>query len=194
LGKTKTFEATLMKKYWELLTWTPLAPLGMPPPIERNDESGLLFGSFLNEIDPGRYLQIVIAGQPLTGIETEGFSSPSTSSIEVSHRTTTEVKNGAQFASKQDGFREGITLIVSCGLGRANFLLGEAAPPNWHVEYLSIHDAITMTRMEEFKPIDLFRMADSKAAVQAAGIQLSNGNGLLNLWAWVKNLGGHLAC
>jgi hypothetical protein len=192
LGKTKTFEAALMKKYWELLTWTPLAPLGMPSPIARNEENGLLLGSFLNEIDPGRYLHIVIAGQPLIGIETEGFSSPSTASIEVSHRTTAEVKNGAQLASKRDGFREGITLIVICGLGRANFFVGEVAPPNWHIEYLPIHDVITMARMEGFKPIDLFRMADSKAAVQAAGIKLSNCNGLLNLWAWAKSLEGHL--
>ncbi|WP_156993898.1 hypothetical protein [Terriglobus sp. TAA 43] len=49
-----------------------------------------------------------------------------------------------------------------------------------------------MASMENFSPIDLFRMAHSKNAVAAAGIRLVNTNGLLNLWAWANDLNGHL--
>ena len=41
LGKTKTFEAALIKKYWELLTWTPLTPLGRDPDVWNLSDSSL---------------------------------------------------------------------------------------------------------------------------------------------------------
>jgi hypothetical protein len=46
--------------------------------------------------------------------------------------------------------------------------------------------------MEGFSAIDVWRILDSKAAINSAGISLSNSNGLLNLLAWANDLKGHL--
>jgi len=72
------------------------------------------------------------------------------------------IRHSSQLAAKQAGFREGLSLVVNCSLGRASFFVGEAVPAQWEVEVLPIHDVITMSSMENFSPIDLFRMAHSK--------------------------------
>lgn len=146
----------------------------------------------LNQVDPGRYVHLVILIQPLNESEDEGEGSAYAASMELSHLAMEEIRQASQQARTESGFREGISLVVSCGLGQSSIFVGEEPPPQWEVEFVPIHDAITMGWMEDFKPIDLFRMADSKRAVAAAGIRLVNVNGLLNLWAWANDLDGHL--
>jgi len=78
-----------------------------------------------------------------------------------------KIVNASEIASQQIGFREGITLVIDCGLGSASIFLGESAPQNWRIEYFSVPDALTMAWMEDFNPIDVWRILDSKGAVGA---------------------------
>lgn len=191
-GNLKVFQAALALKYWELLSWTPFVDKREQPPFQPKEESGLWVGSTLHQVDQGRYLHLVVLIQPLNESEDDGEEFAYEASMELSHLAMEEIREVAQQAKSESGFREGISLVVSCGLGQSSIFLGEEPPSQWEVEFVTIHDAITMGWMEGFTPIDLFRMATSKHAVAAAGIRLVNVNGLLNLWAWANDLNGHL--
>lgn len=191
-GNLKVFEGHLAVGYCELLSWTPLVDRREPPLLRPKGEGGLLVGSTVREIDPGRYVHLVILVPPLNASGESGDEVAFATSMELSHLAMEEIREASQRTHTEPGFRQGISLVVSCGLGEASIFLGEEPPPQWEIEFLPIHDAITMGWMEDFNPIDLFRMADSKSVVEAAGIRLVNINGLLNLWAWANDLKGHL--
>lgn len=191
-GNLKLFEAHLAVGLCELLSWTPLVDGRNPPVLQPRGDGGLLVGSTLREIDPGRYLHLVLLVPPLNASWEKSDEVAFATWMELSHLAMEDIRHSSEKARTETGFRQGISLVVSCGLGEAAIFLGEEAPPQWEIEFLPIHDAITMGWMEEFNPIDLFRMADSKSVVEAAGIRLVNINGLLNLWAWAHDLKGHL--
>lgn len=191
-GNLKVFETSLALKYWELLSWTPFVNMREPAPFQQREESGLWVGSTLRQVEPGRYVNLVVLVEPLGGSEEESGEFADAASMELSHLAMEEIRQASQGARAEPGFREGISLVVRCGLGGSSFFASEEPPPQWEIEFTTIHDAITMGWMQDFKLIDLFRMANSKSAVAAAGIQLVNVNGLLNLWAWANDLNGHL--
>jgi hypothetical protein len=191
-GNLKVFETGLAVKYWELLSWTPFVDLREPPPFQPRGESGLWVGSTLRKVEPGRYVHLVVLVQPLNASEEESGEFAYAAAMELSHLAMEEIRQASQGVRTDPGFREGISLVVSCGLGESSIFAGEEPPSQWEIEFIPIHDAITMGWMEDFKLIDLFRMANSKSAVAAAGIRLVNVNGLLNLWAWANDLNGHL--
>jgi hypothetical protein len=191
-GNLKVFQTALTLNYWELLSWTPFVDKREPPPFQPREESGLWVGSTLHQVDPGRYVHLVVLIQPLNEAEDDGEEFAYAASMELSRLAMEEIRRVAQQAKSESGFREGISFVVSCGLGQSSIFLGEEPPSQWEIEFIPIHDAITMGWMEGFKPIDLFRMATSKHAVAAAGIRLVNVNGQLNLWAWTNDLNGHL--
>ncbi len=192
LGKTHVLEKSLALSYWELLAGTSFMPKRQPPLSVAKDNKRLLAGSVLAEVDSGRYFHLLVINQPLDGLATAGFSSPCTASMELSHESTEAIAEASAFAHAQSDFREGLTLIVSCGLGQASLFFGEAPPPQWHIKFLPVHDAITMAWTEGFQLLDLFRMAEAESVVASAGIRLVNCNGLLSLWAWADDFKGHL--
>ena len=75
--------------------------------------------------------------------------------MELSHRAMEQVVKASEIAARRIGFREGIALVIDCGLGRASIFVGESAPKNWRIEYLSVPDALTMAWMEGFSAIDV---------------------------------------
>lgn len=192
LGVTARFELELAQRYWELLGSARLIP---PTHAIRTDlqvPGDRYVQSLLHEVDSGRFLNLILLHEPLEGLEFKGFLEVSPASMELSHRAMEQIAKASEIAARQIGFREGIALVIDCGLGRASILLGESAPKNWRIQYLSVPDALTMAWMEDFSPTDVWRILDSKSAVEAAGISLSNVNGLLNLIAWANDLKGHL--
>jgi hypothetical protein len=191
-GNLKVFETHLAVGYCELLSWTPLVDRRKPPVLQPRGEGDMVVGSTLREIDPGRYLHLVLLAPPLNASGEKSEEVAFATWMELSHLAMEEIRQASEKARTETGFRQGISLVISCGLGEASIFLGERPPSRWEIEFLPIHDAITMGWMEDFNPIDLFRMAESKSVVEAAGIRLVNINGLLNLWAWADDLKGHL--
>jgi hypothetical protein len=192
LGVTANFEIELARRYWELLASARLIPPTHAIRTDLQTPEDRYVQSVLHEIDPGRFLNLILLHEPLEDLELTGFIEVSPAAMELSHRAMEQVVKASEIAAGQIGFREGITLVIDCGLGRASVFLGESAPKNWRIEYLSVPDALTMAWMEGFSAIDVWRILDSKAAINSAGISLSNSNGLLNLLAWANDLKGHL--
>lgn len=192
LGVTAKFELELARGYWELLASARLIPPTHAIRADLQAPGDRYVQSVLHEVDPGRFLNLILLHEPLEGLELTGFIEVSPASMELSHRAMEQIVKASEIAARQIGFREGITLVIDCGLGRASIFMGESAPENWRIEYLSVPDVLTMAWMESFSLTDVWRILDSKAAVDAVGILISNLNGLLNLIAWANDLKGHL--
>jgi len=97
-------------------------------------------------------------------------------------------------AAKEPEFREGLTLLVSCGIGRGwrVDLPSYTKRENWRFESLSAPDLLTLSWLADFKPLSLWRLLESQEKLAELGVELQNINGLLNLVAWARSLGGHL--
>ncbi len=90
-------------------------------------------------------------------------------------------------------FRDGLTVLVGCGIGRAavNYLNNKDRP-NWRIQFVSAADLYTLSWVPQFKPISLWRILDALDKLKSLGVELRNFNGLLNMVAWVRSLEGHL--
>ena len=96
-------------------------------------------------------------------------------------------------ARRDPQFRDGISLIVGCGIGRAVMgLLQDKPRPDWRVEHLGAADFTTLSWLDKFRPLSLWRLLDARDSVEAGGVELANANGLLNLVAWARKLDGHI--
>lgn len=83
-------------------------------------------------------------------------------------------------------------MLVCCGIGRCMSIYKPQKRSNWHFEFLGAPDLVTLSWLEEFKPISLWRLIDSQERLSGLGVTLQNINGLLNIVGWARSLGGHL--
>jgi hypothetical protein len=145
------------------------------------------------QVDQGRYIQFVFILDSLTGWEggelssiNEDFDELSEVISKVAGTFRGEIESGADF-------REGIILIVGCGVGRPmTAQLPSKGDPRWHIEFLSAADLLTLSWLEKFNGLGLFRLIHAQKQLEKSGIRLQNINGLLNLIAWQRALDGHL--
>jgi hypothetical protein len=95
--------------------------------------------------------------------------------------------------SKAAGFRDGLTILVSCGIGRATEIsLEKKKRTGWRVEFLSVANLVTLSWLPEMAPLFLWKLHEAYERLTALGVVLQNMNGLLNLVAWVRSQNGHL--
>jgi hypothetical protein len=90
-GNLKVFQAHLALNYWQLLSWTPFVDKREPPPFRPREESGLWVGSTLHQVDPGRYVHLVVLIQPLNEAEDDGEEFAYAASMELSHLAMEEM-------------------------------------------------------------------------------------------------------
>ncbi len=192
-GEREYFLAALGREYLDLVAGLPLVS-GAKAKLffHRTETSALATGTI--EIDAGRYLDILLILDTLEGFEESGLSwgnpDPSLASAEIE----TSIRRAREFAQSRPGFVDGVTLIVSCGVGRAaGYEIPRHVGANWRVEVVSAPELETLSWTPDFEPISLWRLHDAKAAILAGGVRLQNINGLLNLVAWARSQGGHLA-
>jgi len=60
------------------------------------------------------------------------------------------------------------------------------------LESLAAYDLATLNWLPDFDALALWRLLDSRNSIEAEGPRFLNVNGLLNLVAWSRELGGHL--
>jgi hypothetical protein len=188
----RTFERALAREYNELLWLSPLIRRKGRIPIDFQDQEGWHIGSVLTEVDAGRFFHLLAFVEGVDDLEATGFVGVTPAFMEQSRIAMQHIAKASEAVNNQSGFREGLTFVVGCGVGRGSLFATEAAPANWRIQFVPVHDAMTMSWMDGFDTLDLWRLLDSKAAIEAAGITLLNVNGLLNLFAWADDLNGHL--
>jgi hypothetical protein len=193
MGLGTAFERALADDFAKLLGNAPLLGGRSGAPIQFRQISHGRAASIIREVDPGRFLQLVLLVDGLDGFQESGL---------IGHNPDPEgwgtvfreyMVQAAATTSGQPGFRGGVSLLVACGFGRAA-LCGYRAelPKAWRAESVPAHDLVTLSWLSEFNALSLWRLLDAQEAVKREGVALVNVNGLLNLLAWSRHLHGHL--
>jgi hypothetical protein len=186
------FTANLAKEYGALFSRTPLLG-GGPAPVHFGPGPHGPVASVVWEVDRGRHLQLVFLVDPLEGFEDGGLAGAFEAFGELADPIDEIIDPAHTLASREAGFRDGITLLIVGGVGRnISLWLNNKQRANWRVEMISAPDLFTLSWTPRMKPLHLWRILAAQDALQQRGIQLHNVNGLLNLVAWSRQLEGHL--
>lgn len=192
-GLTEPLLSALTFEYADLLKRSPMlgGATGVETQFERTDNG--IFGAVACEVDPGRFLNVVFAFDDLVGFEEGSFATNVRDPEPASNDIDVFVQHAYQGASQSPSYREGMTVIVGCGIGRpVAYSLLEKERKNWRVEFLSAPDFFTLCWLPKFNPLALWRILDARDELEASDLHLHNINGLLNLVAWSRSLAGHL--
>lgn len=189
--KTKFLQA-LEEEYRECFREFPPIGVSRNLPIEFRDTEHGVLASCAQEVDSGRILHLVFTMDTLKGFEETGFADPNTDAVLLSDEISRDIAECRQAASERLSSREGLTLIIGCGIGRAEAYALEQDESGWRVAYLSAPDAVALSGLSGMSALTILRILDAKERLEREGVKLLNVNGLLNLLSWVQQLDGHL--
>jgi hypothetical protein len=193
MGLTAKFERALADDFAQLFGNTPLLGGRARAPIMFQVTRGHRVASVINQVDPGRYLQIVFLVDGLVGFQEDGLAGLNADPDSWGAIFEEHMHHAAANASKQSGFRGGISLFVACGYGRAvAYGIRGDMPGAWRTEWMPAHDLITLSWLTGFDGLSLWRLLDAQEALERQRVELINMNGVLNLVAWSRHLKGHL--
>lgn len=161
------------------------------PPFDMKKYDSFYASQSVKEIDKGRYLHLLFFVDGFEDFEKGEFIG--INPVEkISDFVRKSVLHAHETYSAANGFREGLTIVIGCGWGRALGLgLGEDLP-GWRTEMIPAHDATTLSRTPSFQTLDVFRVLDACDALERLKIELRNASGFLNLFAWIKGNKGHI--
>ena len=165
--------------------------IGAQVKFQRNNNGAMAGG--LMPVDTGRYLNLIFILDTLKDFEGDGLNGVNADFAALETQIGRWQDEAAAAAEADKDFRDGITLIVSCGVGRGVMSLGGLPErPHWRQEFVSAADLYTLSWTKGFDPLSLWRLLDAENDVERAGVKLLNVNGLLNRFAWCRELDGHL--
>lgn len=183
----------LAREYSKTLSETPWLGVMNNDPVILTRQDDQILASVYWEVDIGCYLNLVFFMDTLDGFEDDGFSGAYQTLADMADAIDERIDSCSETAHKNPEFRNGITLIVGCGVGRgASVPLNNKLRPRWRVDSISVPDLCTLSWTPQMNPLNLWRIYSAQDKLRARGIKLQNANGLLNLVAWTRTLEGHL--
>lgn len=163
------------------------------------DEMRFQFGAFGGlasigvGIDKGRFLQFILVLDDLEGFEDSRFTLPRSGSDALDKAIETLIGVAHKQAMTTGDYREGLTLVVNCGVGRPAFAPApESRPKGWRVETLNAPDLETLIGLQGFTPLLLWRLLDARDRANAQGARFYLDGGLAQLVGQARGLDGHL--
>lgn len=145
-GLVDAFEKHFVGEYIDFLQETPILGKPIPPyvPLHPKKVSEAYFIEVYAEIDKGRYLQIIAKIDTLHGFFDDGMDSPAPYSQEQMEEIERRIKFASTSLKSEEGFREGLALIISCGYGRPYVAGLTEIPEDWDIQFIAAHDLETM--------------------------------------------------
>lgn len=193
LGLRSSFVRSLAEEYARLFSRTPLLGEHSGAPIEFRRNANGVVASVTRAVDRGRYVNFVFFVDTLEGFETDGLIGLSPNPTGLSGDVDRRIDYAYATARKDPEFREMLTLLVGCGIGRgiADFVSPKERE-HWRLEFVAAPDLLTLSWVPDFSALSLWRILEGQEKLKRLGVELRNINGLLNMVAWARSLGGHL--
>jgi hypothetical protein len=191
----EAFAATLGLTYAKLISETPLLGLSSSAPAQfQKTDAGLLAGAS-TRVDRGLYINFVFFIDTLDGFEDNGLVGiyPAGDPRKLAQEVDQWIDHAYNDVRKMADFRECLTVLVACGIGRAIIdFISDKKRENWRLEFIGASDLLTLSWLPDFKALSLWRLLEAQDRVEELGVTLQNINGLLNMVGWARSLGGHL--
>lgn len=177
------------------LTFEGVGLLGGSPvpaiPFAKRD--GIYVANIGAEVDSGRILHLCFFVDDFGTYPATGMAQPSPNDRQIATIIDNSIASMHKEFSHKPDFREGLSLLVMCPWGRpVAFGFNGVEDKRWRCETISAADLETISWITEFSPLVLWRLLDSRDRLQEIGVEIINQNGLLNLYAWLEQLKGHL--
>jgi hypothetical protein len=159
----------------------------------RNDAVNAFIADTVVSIDEGRFLHLMFLLDNFVDAHEGWLLGHNVNMMSCANAIGKSVKDAKEFATQSPGFKDGMTLIVGCGWGRSSgFAVPNEETRDWRIETISAPDLTTLSLSRGFDALGLWRLAHARDRLTQAGGILQNVNGLLNLYAWSKELKYHL--
>jgi hypothetical protein len=144
------------------------------------------------EIEPGYWMQVILAVDDLSGFEVGGLTGTAGNSTAVELSLHGSIETTRSKCEAAPGFKAGLTYVIICGFGRG-FMVGlKAHGTNWFVEAASSYDAEVLGWRSDFSLSDLFRLTMAERDLASKGFEVRHMNGLLAQVGDALSNRGHL--
>lgn len=187
------FVSRLTYRYAQLFAQSPLLGAG---PADSLPFQSAKWGSICGvavEVDVGLHLGVVFVVDSLEDFHKDGLYGLFIPSETIRGHRDKAIALIQSESAKSPDFREGVVLVITCGVGRGTtFRLENSDGHRWRLLHLSAADFWTLGWMAEMEPLQLWRLLKAQDQLSRMGVRLQNMNGLLNLFSWADSLHGHL--
>lgn len=144
------------------------------------------------EIDPGYWVQVVLAVDDLSGFEQGGLMGTSQKSAQAQMKLREAIRSAREQCEASANFKAGFTFVIFCGFGRGQMLGLPDRSERWFVEAASAYDAEVLGWRTDFSMFDLLRLAMTERDLNSKGFEMPHMNGLLAQVGDAIRNGGHL--
>lgn len=193
LGRRRDLCRAISLSYAQLFYETKLLGGVSGAELDFQIDGDALVAETMVQFDTGRTIQLLFFTDLLDAFEDTGLSGLNPAGARLGDMFEKRISAGYRRAASRPDYKEGMTLVVGCGIGRASAIaFGGEDNPGWRVEICPAHDLLTMSVLHRFRAANLWRILEARDRIRSAGLQLPNVNGLLNLVSWSRSLDGHL--
>lgn len=185
-GFQDSFDKHLVMEYQEFFQENPIMGASFPrKSIPVKDVQDKYLMTLTREFDTGRYIQVIVIIDRISGYQQHGLLSFESESMdEYNDQINIHIKDVRSYCRKQEGFKQGLTLVVGCGYGRPNGFRAVQETPDWLVEFISAPDFQTLAWTSETSHLFLWKLINQVRHLKNQGVSIANANGLLNLYGW----------
>ncbi len=191
-GLIASFDKALAKRYAQLFFETPLLGGPLHAPVYWKNNGEFCTSSFGFKVDEGYFISYQLFLPSIGQHGNTGFKGIIVDDGTLIEELQKSIDNSVDEFSKEEGFKEGLVVLVGCGWGKGyatNSIKFEY--PNWRFEHISAADLIRLSWISEMNPGYFWRIEDGLTAIENHGVSIENANGILNLIGWVRENDGH---
>jgi hypothetical protein len=187
-GLTNAFEKNLAGRHIGLLHEIHFFGkyLNLDTTIKPEKVHGAHYLENIIEIRNGRFIHIIIKIDTLDGFFESGFDSVPPYADEQMKEIERRIEKAKETISTNGEIRDGMSLIISCGYGRAYFGMISEKVHDWDVEFISIHDLETSGFIPNADDLFIWHLTKQVKKLAQLGIQFVNASGPLNLYGWLE--------
>lgn len=193
MGLRRNLARALTLSYAQLFYETQLIGGVSGAELDFRPDGHALVAEIMIGFDSGRMVHFLFFADTLDGFDETGLSGVNPSSACIDDMLERRIARAYAQAAADPGYKEGMTLLVGCGIGRgAAIAFGGDNHPGWRIESCPAHDLVTMSSLDRFRTANLWRILQARDCIRSLGVSLLNVNGLLNMISWSRSLDGHL--
>ncbi|HEY5746091.1 MAG TPA: hypothetical protein VIU12_08455 [Chryseolinea sp.] len=151
------------------------------------------FYEFATSFDQNKVIHFVVRIDSLVGLAERGIDSLPEQFENQQKEISERITRCSAKALSDPRVKEGFTIIVSNGYGRAGMIFGpEEHIERWNVAMISLCDLQTLCWTSTADETTLFALTKAERHIQQLGILFQNINGPLNLYGWWKQRKGEI--
>lgn len=189
-GVRESLDAHLVTEYAEFLSDLPFFGRPIPKSLllnsRRKIENQTLFEVTV-EVDIGRPVQLIAVIHSTEDIPLENFDSIVPANENIGNDIRMCITSTRDYWDKKEDFKQGLTLIVSCGYGRSNAIEIIKSTDNWSVEMISAPDFETLSWLSDSSRLLILQIIGFSQHLQKNGILRLHDEGILNQLGWYES-------